>query len=251
MKLFFRLLKGDFQKIRHTSIFWIHVAIPIIGVILFLSYYSFSGWSTEAKVSGYLQALSRAFPLLIGIISAMIVDQEALAGHFQVLLMAKTKYLSFLSKLCMLLLMGFGSIILAVGGFAFGLEFLLHENSFSITFYCNMILILFFSEIFLYILHIICSFRFGTGASIGLGIAETLISTIMLTQLGDKDWKWIPCGWSGRFCDYYLECKTSVGDISDFIIQFKSGAIICFAMTLILLVGSILWFHYFEGRNED
>lgn len=251
MKTFFRFMRADFQKIRHTPMLWIHIVVPILTVTLFLSYYSFSTASVSGKVGGYMEVLSIAFPLLIGILSAMAVEQEASAGHFQELLMAKYKLMSFLSKVCMLLLLGFGSLFITVGGFAFGFQFLLHQNLFSTNFYGKMILILFFSQIFMYLLHILCSFRFGAGASIGLGIAESLIAALMLTGLGEEIWRWIPCSWGVRLCEYYLELKTNGKYITIYVEEFQSGASICFVMTALLLLSSFIWFHYFEGRNEN
>ncbi|WP_346888863.1 lantibiotic immunity ABC transporter MutG family permease subunit [Clostridium sp. UBA1056] len=251
MKTFFRFMRADFQKIRHTPMLWIHIVVPILTVTVFLSYYSFSTASSFGKVGGYMEALAIAFPLLIGILSAMAVEQEASAGHFQELLIAKYKLMSFFSKVCTLLLLGFGSLFITVGGFAFGFKFLLHQNLFSSNFYGKMILILFFSQIFLYLLHILCSFRFGSGASIGLGIAESLVAALMLTGLGEGIWMWIPCGWGVRFSDYYISWNTNNGGISILMEEFQSGALICFVMTVLLLLSSFIWFHYFEGRNED
>jgi ABC-2 type transport system permease protein len=100
-------------------------------------------------------------------------------------------------------------------------------------------------------LHILCSFQFGTGASIGLGIAETLISALTLTGLGEGIWKWIPCSWGVRLCDYYLKWKDSGENITIYMKEFQNGTTICFVMTVLLLLSSFLWFHYFEGRNEN
>lgn len=251
MKTFLRLITADFQKIRRSPLHWIHIVIPMLTVILFLSYYSFSRASSPGKVGGYMEVLAIAFPLLIGIISANAVEQEALAGHFQELLMARYKLMSFFSKVCMLLLLAFGSLLIAVGGFAFGFQFLLHQNIFSTNFYGKMILILFSSQIFLYLLHILCSFRFGSGASIGLGIAESLVAALMLTGLGDGIWRWIPCSWGARLCNYYMLWNTNNSGISIFMKEFQSGALICFIMTVLLFFISSFWFYYFEGRNKN
>lgn len=251
MKTFLRLIRGDFQKIRRSPLYCIHIVIPMLMVILFLSYYSFSRASSPGKVGGYIEVLAIGFPLLIGIISANAVEQEALAGRFQELLMAKYKLMTFFSKVCMLLLMAFGALIAAVGGFAFGFQFLLHQNMFSTNFYAKMTLILFFSQIFLYLLHILCSFRFGSGASIGLGIAESLVAALMLTGLGDGIWKWIPCSWGARLCNSYMLWSTNNSGISIFMKEFQSGALICFIVTALLFFISSFWFHYFEGRNGN
>lgn len=251
MKALFRFIRADFQKIRHTSVVWIHIIVPICISALFVAYYSFSSATVDnvSKVGLYIQVLAIGFPLIIGIVCAMVVDQEALAGNFQELLMKKHKLLSFFSKVCTLIFMALGSLIIALGILGLGLEFLAHKNIFNPIFYGKIILILLFCEIFLYLLHILCSFRFGSGASIGLGIGESLIAALMLTGLGDKIWKWIPCSWGSRIPDYYIQLNINKSIL--YISEFQNGIYICLIATILLFLISFLWFNYFEGRNED
>jgi ABC-2 type transport system permease protein len=251
MGIFFRLIRGDFKKLRRSSIVWIHVAVPILIALLFVWYYSSSTLNDISKVQYFIQALSIGFPLIIGIVCAMIVEQEAYAGNFQELLMSKNKLLSFFSKICMLTFMAAASLIMAVGILAIGLEFLLHKTPFSAIFYGKIILLLLFCEIFLYLLHLLCSFKFGTGASVGLGISESLIAALMLTGLGDKIWKWIPCSWGGKACDYYIFLNTYKDNSETYMQEFQSTLYIFAVVTMIFLLISFLWFNYFEGRKEN
>jgi len=250
MKSFVRLLKADFLKIRHTPMLWIHMIVPASIAILLLIYYAFSHQIALGKVAGLMELLGVGFPLVIGIITAMAIDQEASAGHFGEILMARGKIKCFLSKLCMLLLMALGSLLIAIGGFALGFQFILHQNQFSVSFYGQLIIVLFLSQIFLYLLHTICSLRFGTGASIGLGIAESLIAALMITGLGEGIWHWIPCSWGVRFNVYNLSLLAHSG-VSQCIKELISGGTICFMATILLFVFSLIWFHYFEGRSEN
>lgn len=167
MGTLFKLIRADFQKIRHTPIVWIHIIVPILISMLFAAYYAYSPSTADdiSKVELYIQVLSIGFPLIIGIVCAMAVEQEADAGSFQELLMARHKLLKFFSKICMLLLMGLGSLIIAIGILGLGLEFLIHKNVFSTVFYGKITLILLFYEVFLYLLHLLCSLRFGSGVS--------------------------------------------------------------------------------------
>lgn len=248
---FFRLIIGDFKKLHHSSIVWIHVVVPVLIAMLFVWYYSSSALNDISKIEYFIQALSIGFPLIIGIVCAMVVEQEAQAGSFQELLMSKNKLLSFFSKLCMLIFMAFTSLVTAVGILAIGLECLLHKNPFSAAFYGKITLLLLFCEIFLYLLHLLCSFKFGTGASVGLGISESLITAILLTGLGDKTWKWVPCSWGGRACDYYISLSTYKGNSGTYMQEFQSTVYIFSVVTVIFLLISFLWFNYFEGRKEN
>ncbi|ERI94116.1 putative antibiotic ABC transporter protein MutG [Clostridiales bacterium oral taxon 876 str. F0540] len=250
MIAFFRLVMADFQKIRRSSILWIHVVIPVLTIINFLSYYSFSKASTFGKVSGYMEMLSIAFPILIGVITSAAVEQESSSGGFQELLMSKHKLMSFFSKFFMLLLLAFTALLAAVGGFALGFKYLLNQNIFEPAFYMNMIIILFGSVIFLYLMHTMCSFIFGAGASIGLGIAESLIAALMLTGLGEGIWRYIPCSWGGRLCNYYMLIETNRKEAFIFMKEFQNGNLICFITTVILIIISLIWFNRFEGRRE-
>lgn len=251
MNTLFRLVIGDFRKIQRSAIVWIHVIVPILITAAFLSYYSFSNVNSVSKIEGFMQVLSIGFPLIIGIVCAMVVEQEAFAGNFQELLMSKHKLLNFVSKVCMLILMALGSLITAVGGLALGLEFLLHKNPFSAAFYGKIILLLLLCEVFLYLLHLLCSFKFGSGASIGIGIAEGLVSALMLTGLGDGLWQLIPCSWGGRICNYYIQLNTYKENIQIYRQEFQSQIDIFIITTILLFLASLFWFNNFEGRRED
>ncbi|APM38667.1 lantibiotic immunity ABC transporter MutG family permease subunit [Clostridium kluyveri] len=256
-----KFIKSDFYKIRRTAMFWIHIIVPILISLLFVAYYGTSTAAVDnvSKMGLYMQILSVGFPLIIGIVCAMDVEQEYDAGNFQGLLMSEHKLLSFSSKICMLLFMAFFSLIIAIGIFVLGLEFLVHKDVFNFYIYGNIILILLFSQIFLYILHLLLSFCFGTGVSIGLGIAESLVSALMLTGLGDVIGKWIPCSWGGRIIQNYIILNSDVYDINVLLYkfqglymnEFKLGIYICGIATIILFLLSLIWYNYFEGRSEN
>jgi ABC-2 type transport system permease protein len=245
------MIKADFIKMKNTPFYWIHICVPITGIVMFLGYYSFTTWSTTSKIQGYLQALSMVFPILIGIVSSMVIDQEAMAGRFKEMLGAVYgKQLSLISKLVMLLISGFISSVVAVGGFLFGFEFILHQNVLPISFYGDIILIIFGSQIFLYLFHIWLSLLWGNGASIGIGIFESLFSALVITGLGDGIWQWIPCGWGMRFSDYFLIKWNSLGGTFNQLSDFNSGIVNCIIFTMMFGIFLGIWFNFYEGRKE-
>ncbi|WP_377864715.1 lantibiotic immunity ABC transporter MutG family permease subunit [Bacillus sp. R86525] len=251
MTVLSRILRADFIKMKHTIFFWIHIAMPIIGIALFLSYYSFSQVDSINKVSGYIQVLSISFPLLISIVCSSVVEQEAFAGDFKELL--STEYgrrKAFISKVCLLLICGFCSTMLAVVGFAAGFHFWLGQNEFQFALYVEISFILFGCQIFMYICHLFLNFRFSKGASIGVGIIESLLAALMLTGMGDVIWKYTPCAWGVRLCNYFLEHKLSPDSIHVLQVEAKIGAVICVCFTIIAFVISLMWFSFYEGRKE-
>ncbi|MBU3092182.1 lantibiotic immunity ABC transporter MutG family permease subunit [Clostridium sp. CF011] len=240
-----RCIKSDFYKLRHTSIPWIHLLIPLAGAIMFLAYYRLSSFDAVKKISGYLETLAIAFPLLIGIISGIVIEQEEQAGNFQTLLCStKSKCTTYLSKLIVLLLLGSFSIILAVGTFALGFQTMPN------IFYLKAAGALVIGNMFLYILHVFISLQFGKGASTGLGVFESLVSALMLTGLGDRVWHFIPCAWSVRFCDNLVVEWAKYSTSAFAVVDTKQGVFIMLFTVCIASVASLFWFKRWEGRKS-
>ncbi|MBU3111596.1 lantibiotic immunity ABC transporter MutG family permease subunit [Clostridium lacusfryxellense] len=240
-----RCIKSDFYKLRHTSIPWIHLLIPLAVAFMFLEYYRLSSFDTVKKISGYLETLAIAFPLLIGIISGIVIEHEEQAGNFQTLLCStKSKNTTYLSKLIILLLLGSFSIILAVGTFALGFQTMPN------IFYLKAAGALVIGNIFLYILHVFMSLQFGKGASAALGVFESLISALMLTGLGDNVWHFLPCAWGVRFCDYLVVEWANYSTSSFVAVDTKQGVFIMLFAVCIAFVESLFWFEKWEGRKS-
>ena len=49
---------------------------------VFLAYYAISGWNETDKITAFYETLGSAFPVLIGIFTASIMEQEQNAGAF-------------------------------------------------------------------------------------------------------------------------------------------------------------------------
>lgn len=155
MLMLWRNIKVDFIKLKRISTLYIHILIPIVGASLFLLYYSVSSWDTDTKLAVYYQTIAIIFPLLIGIITGTIAEQEEQAGGFQnMFILLKRKATSYCSKLLVLLPLSIFSIIMVI--FIFGSVF----KNYSLGFYTRLGVALFLGNIFLYILHLFISFRF-------------------------------------------------------------------------------------------
>ncbi|MBU3100042.1 MULTISPECIES: lantibiotic immunity ABC transporter MutG family permease subunit [Clostridium] len=240
-----RCIKSDFYKLRHTSILWIHLLIPLAGAFIFLLYYHTTAKNSITDIETYLEALAIAFPLLIGLISGIVIEQEELAGNFQVMLCtSKSKCTPYLSKSILLILLGTFSITIAVGVFALGFHVLPY------LFYLKAGVALIIGNIFLYILHVFISLQFGKGASTGLGVSGSLISALMLTGLGDYIWYFVPWAWSVRFCHRMFEKLNNPAFSAEIALDMQKGALIMLFALCITFVVSLFWFKKWEGRKS-
>lgn len=247
---FKKLIKADIIKFKSTQIPWMHLYIPILGLIIFLSYYSYTPCTSFSKISAYLQVLSITFPMLIGIITSIVAEQEYIAGGFKnILIASETKNLSIMSKFTLCLLFGSLSTILAVVGFYIGYSFI-DSNIYPIYINLAIVAILIGSNIFLYILHLFLSFRFSKAVSIGVGIAESLVAALFLTGMGDGRWPFLPSSWSIRFTSSLLMKYQSAEDIL-LDQDLKLGIIISIVLTFISFVIMLVWFKNWEGNRTE
>lgn len=244
MGTFFRCVRADFLKARHSFFPWIHFLVPLGVAALFLGYYAMSGWSEATKLSGYFEVIGGTFPVVIGLLCAKAADMEAEAGNFQTMLASSvSRETAWLSTLFALLLAAAASVALAV--FVFGAFF----RTAPAALYVYAALFLTGGSVFLYVLHLFVAFRFGGGASIGLGIAEMLVAFLALTGLGDGVWYYLPCSWSARLSASLVSAWANP-DSAIWLFEIKKGTLTAGAFTLAALLLSLLWFHRWEGRKN-
>ena len=240
-----RSLNADLRKMKGTSVILAHLLIPIITSVIFLIYYSFSPWNENMKVIAFYQAIGAGLPVLIGIFTASVMEQEQNAGNFQNMLSLSKKGLAFISKLLLLLMLCLGSVLLTTLIFGTGFGRISSSNIGSMKVCILAALLLWGSSVPLYLWQLILAFQFGKGVSIGAGIISGLISALMLTGLGDYVWKYVFVCWTGRVPYTYLQSvlgEISVGEWLSFI----PG---CLIFTGISMVYYFWWVNHWEGNR--
>lgn len=247
---FYSSLKSDLYKLCHSPLLLIHFIVPVVGMILFVWYYSFSPWNESDKLSAYIQILCVSFPVLIGIMTSILAESEQKSGGFQMLLSTATpKYIPHITKLIWLILLGFCSSLLALVGFGIGFS-ILGYTTFKLLFYIKTAVLLSISVVPLYLLHYIISFLAGKGYSLGLGIIGSLLSALFLTGLGDGIWTFLPWGITARFSETLLVSNLMNIDFLKFngIIQ---SMIFILIFTFVFLIALILLSNKWEGRKSE
>lgn len=240
----YRSLKSDFYKLKSTLVLKLHIGIPLLMCVLFLGYFSITNYKVESMVSAYLEVLAVGFPFIISVMTSMITDQEEKAGEFQNLLAStKNKLATYFSKLILLLLLSIFSISIAVFIFSAFIK------GMSIEFYFKYILYITFSNIFIYILHLFISLKYGRGLSICIGLAGSLISALMLTGLGEGVWVYTPWAWGARLCDYNMFIGIDINLVSTISPIISRVLKTISVYTVLIIILSALWFKNWEGRK--
>ena len=241
-----RNLHADLLKMKGLSITLAHILIPVITSGVFLAYYAVSAWNENTKIIAFYQAVGAGFPVLIGIFTASIMEQEQNAGEYQNLLTSRKKTTAFLSKVILLLIFSLFSVFLAAGIFCLGFHKIPGCSTVSTAAYMVAALIMWCGSIPLYIWQMLLAFQFGKGVSIGAGIISGLVSALMLTNLGMYVWKYIPVSWTGRLPYTYLQ--TAFGEVGA-IDEMKSVIPVFCVFTVISMVYYLLWASRWEGSK--
>lgn len=240
-----RSIRAEFYKIRHTWLPWAYLLLPLSYALLAYFSCKVTGLKFQepgSNIEGYLELLGGVFPIIIGLITAKAADMEASSGQFQNMLSITTsRKTTMIGKTCSLLLCALFSISLAVGVFC-----MLYGHA-LVSLWVHAVVLIFCGCIFPYLLHILLSFQFGSGASIGLGFVESLLALLALTGLGDGVWYYIPCTWMARLSGNLLQMWLYPNQMV-FYMEIRKCALFAAPTTLLLLLVLLGWFSRWEGR---
>ncbi|MDE6387315.1 MAG: lantibiotic immunity ABC transporter MutG family permease subunit [Lachnospiraceae bacterium] len=241
-------LKADYLKTKHTPLRMAHLVIPCAMAAVFLAYYAVAPWNAYSKVQAYFQMMGMGFPLLIGTFCAIVAEQEAYAGAYQMMLAVTDRKSAFIAKLTLLILFGAASVVLASVLFGTGCYFVLKQHVVQYSFYWIGAFAMAGGSIFLYVWHMFLALRFHNGISVGLGIAESLMAAVCLTGLGDSIWIFLPAAWSSRVvCSMMPAYSEEQFPVSD----YSRGIWICAVVTVAALILYVMWGCKWEGAKGN
>lgn len=240
------ILKSEFYKLKHTWIPWAHFILPVLYSLLFYEAATNIGlknFSGRDIIQNYFVLLGSVLPIICGVIISKIVDMEASAGRFQVLLSTtKSRSKAYSGKLLMLLFSFLFSTSLAVLIFA-----MLFGNQENIAWLIELLLIV-IGCLATYMIHLWVSIILGSGASIGLGFVETLIALLSITNLGENIWYFFPCTWSSRLSATYI-VGSKLANSSYLIKELTMWVYVALPITVAIFIGSLLWFNRWDGKS--
>lgn len=235
-------IRADFLKTKGLSLRPAHILVPIGAAGVFTAYFAFAPWSAYGKAEAYYQVLAMALPVLMGVFCAMLAEQEHRAGAFQSMLMVEKKCVPLLSKLTVLLLLEAGALVLASLLFYLGFHVLLGNDPVPAGFYGLVPMVLLAGSVVPYSLHLMLAFQLGGGVSMGLGIVESLVSALFLTDMGKYAWKFVPAAWPARLATGFLAAYTGNETAAETLhTMLPVCAVASLAAVVLLTVCSLRW----------
>lgn len=248
MKEFAGQLKSSSYRMRHSLFYLAHVLIPAAGVLLYFLYTLVRPAGLEGHLTAYMTLLAMAYPAVAGVVTAMVTEREARAGGMQNILMAPSRTRVLSCELVLLLLAGLLAAAIAVFGFGMVMSLAGYGTIDSGKYIC-LTFILWAGNFPVYLVHLFLGIRFGEGLTMGVGVAETVISAVMFTGLGDGVWYYWWPSYGMRFSTLYLTAKSEgMGKIFN---EFTLGGICYLVISVVFLMSIFLWFERFQGRKEE
>ena len=240
---------SEVYKICRSPILLFHILIPLLGAMIFLSYYSIAGWNEQEKILGYLQVVAGVFPIVIAMCETMLVQQEVRAGKYDMLLTVPHRRASVhFVKLTIVSVLGLCATLLSM--FGFGILFRKMGNiGLPTLFYGKVAILLFTSYIPLYMIQYVICYIGGKGIGLGVGILGSLLTLLLRTGLGDECWMYFPWGIPIHLsCRYAYEEMLQINLWSNPEVKIAWGWLMI--LVIIMIVFIIIWSKKWEPHVE-
>ena len=98
MKKFSMQLSSDAIRLSKTPFFSVHLAIPVLGILIFTVYQSMTIYPPEKFTVNYYQVLTLIYPLLAAWICSILTEQDVEAGGGFLLLSAPSRMKNLLDS---------------------------------------------------------------------------------------------------------------------------------------------------------
>lgn len=249
MQMLSKQIFSDAIKLSRTPFFIVHLAIPVLGILVFAAYQRTSHYAPEQFTINYYQVLTLIYPLLAAWICAIITEQEVEAGGGFFLLSTPSPLRNLLSKLLFMVIFGLMSCLLVTLGYRGVAAMMIPEFSFPLSITFRMALLIWSCAVFAYLFHTWLGLRFSGNVSFAVATVEILLAALMLTGLGETIWFFVPSAWGVRLVSL-LSRYLMRGEMAT-VPAMQLGALMAVIATLLMLVFLFTWFLHWEGRKNE
>ncbi|AFA50133.1 lantibiotic immunity ABC transporter MutG family permease subunit [Acetobacterium woodii] len=230
---------SNFTKIKRTPVILLHLLPPIVITTLFFVYYASGGYHLISDVRLFFVILQIGYPIFVSIVVPILINLDRHNGIQNALGLVPSRSSVYLGKWLFLMFLSAINMILYEVCFYVGVNFFPGIN--MPPFGASLVIfgVFLFSNLFLYLLHILIAFRFGSSLSVLTGISGTILAGYFENAIGDKIWPFIPWEWGVRFLENYFNFSN---------VPVFPGIIALMIMTSFILIVSLLWFSHWEGN---
>lgn len=248
MKEMFGALRAEAVKMKHTFLYPLHGAAPVLCAGVFLLYYRRAISGGAAQLCALGEVIGIALPVAVSLVCAGSVGLEE-ENRFQLFLAGTgRKKSAFLAKWLMLQLLGAAAILGAVALFAAASIWGFQREEMPVGVCAVLVLLLCFGSIPLYLEHLFLNLRFSKNVSLSLGAAQLLLSALFLTGLGSGRWQFFPCTWGARSVSLFAVYARGPAKENVVLREMQRSALWCPLILAVLYAIIRVWFHFFEGR---
>ena len=239
---FASVIKSEFVKIRHTAFCGIHIIMSVLGVSVFLLYFSIY---PERDIMWKLRFMSEVtatiFPLLISVVIGINIMLEEKASAFYSLLAVPDRKKMIAGKIMVLYLSGTAACISLYGLWNIGMIFF-NKEEMPTMIIIELVLGMVLSGMFYYVFHLFLNLRFGIGISVFCGVFESMQSILYSNVELQGIVRLIPFAWMQEWIQIVLQKK-----VEEHIPE-------CLAVIVLIICSLLLfleWFAGWEGRKHE
>lgn len=239
---FGRMIGSECFKLRHTIFTWIHLWMPLMGAVVFLSYYLiYEGEESCRKWNLLLEMIATFLPILISVVVGIAVSVEEKNCNLQTMLALPGRKKVLLAKLAVLYGAGMGAVTVLFLLLGLGI-FIIGSATIGVKGVVAAVGGLVFWNLFTYIFHLFLQMKFGFGVSLVWGVFECLQCILYSNVELRGGWRLLPFSWSVCWVHDVLQGGT--------VANFRKWGISA-GITVVTLVWILQWFARWEGRKGN
>lgn len=232
-------MHSELLRVRHTPFFLLHGLFPVLGMILFCSYFGmYHTVEVKQRMQMIFEITITVFSVIISCMIGIAVMQEE-QNHFFLMLSNTKRIYGILQKLLFLWGMGVMAVLFLLTSTGVGI-WVFTEISVK-KWILEMLAGLIVWSAILYVWHLFLNLKFGMGISVFLGVFESL-QVIIYSNVELKGiFVYIPFAWQMNWMKDILN-----GSARDHLVQW----LICTCITAVAIILLCFWFSYWEGRKN-
>lgn len=240
-------IKAERIKLQKTWFFWLHLLVPLAGILCFSAYFQVTHYALLAFSCTFFSGMALCYPMVIAVVCDVVFSQEMAASNGYWFLSAPSRSKALTAKLVYLLGFSLLACLLTTVGLGGVLSLLANSSVLSLAYLVTIAILLWLCAVFSYFLHTWLMLNAGRNVNLGVATFELLVSALLMTGLGDGIWPFFPNAWGARMVILWTQAFYPLSNTDSFPGYGLFGIMLVMAMAMICFV--YMWFQHWEGRK--